>query len=89
MALQRADKRVIRWMCVVKAAEKFSSDELRKTRNRGTNDTITELQQRTLRCYGHGLQSDENDWAKMYGRGCNTRDKPKKPGDKFRKDCHT
>jgi len=46
MALQRAEMRMVRWMCDVKAKNKVKSKELRE--RLGTDDIILVLQQNRL-----------------------------------------
>jgi len=51
VALQRAEMRMVRWMCNVKVKDRVPSKELRE--RLGTYDTISILQQNRLRWYGH------------------------------------
>ena len=62
MALQRAEMRMVRWMCGVKLKDRVSNEELRE--RLGIVDITSLLQQNRLRWYGHVLQKDNNDWVK-------------------------
>ena len=61
VALQRAEMRMVRWMCNVKVKD-IPSKELRE--RLGIDDIILILQQNRLRWYGHVLQKEDNDWVK-------------------------
>ena len=61
VALQRAEMRMVRWMCGIKLKDRFPSKELRE--RLGIDDTALLLQQYRLRWYGHLLQKDD-DWVK-------------------------
>jgi len=61
VALQRAEMRMVRWMCVVKLKDRFPSKELRE--KLGIDYIALVLQQNRLRWYGHVLQKDD-DWVK-------------------------
>ena len=61
MALQRAEMRMVRWMCGVKLKDRVSNKELRE--RLGIADITSLLQQNRLRWYGHVLQKDDNDWV--------------------------
>jgi len=54
-ALQRAEMRMVRWMCDVKVKDRILSKELRE--RLGIDDIILILQQNTLRWYGHVLRT--------------------------------
>jgi len=54
VALQRAEMRMVRWMCNVKVKERVPSKELRE--RLGIDDIILILQQNRLRWYGHVLR---------------------------------
>jgi len=60
--LQRADMRMVRWMCDVKVKDRASSKELRE--RLGIDDIIFILQQNRLRWYGHVLRKEDTDWVK-------------------------
>jgi len=62
VALQRAEIRMVRWMCNVKVKDRVPSKELRE--RLGIDDIILILQQNTLRWYGHVLRKEDTDWAK-------------------------
>jgi len=59
MALQRAEMRMIRWMCDVKVKDKVPSKELRE--RLGIDDIILVLQQNRLQWYGQVLQKEDTD----------------------------
>jgi len=59
VALQRAEMRMVRWMCGVKLQDRVPSKELRE--RLGLVDIISVLQQNRLRWYGHVLQKEDND----------------------------
>ena len=62
VALQRAEMRMVRWMCGVKLKDRLPCKELRE---RLSIDYIAlVLQQNRLRWYGHVLQKDDDDWVK-------------------------
>jgi len=61
VALQRAQMRMVRWMCNVKVKDTVPSKELRK--RLGIDDIILILQQNRLRWYGHVLQKEDTDWV--------------------------
>ena len=44
MALQRAEMRMVRWMCGMKLKDRVSNKELRETRNSGHNVATTAKQ---------------------------------------------
>ena len=56
VALQRAEMRMVIWMCGVKLQELRARLEL--------EDIISVLQQNRLRWYGHVLRKEDNDWVK-------------------------
>jgi len=64
MALQRAEMRMVRWMCGVKLQVRVSNKELRE--RLGIVDITSLLQQNRLQWYGHVLQKDDSDWVKKY-----------------------
>ena len=53
VALQRAEMRMVRWMCSVKVKDRVPSKELRE--RLGKDDIILMLQQNRLHWYGHVL----------------------------------
>jgi len=53
VALQRAEMKMVRWMCNVKVKDRVPSKELRE--RLGIDDIILILQQKRLRWYGHVL----------------------------------
>jgi len=62
VALQRAEMRMVRWLCGVKLKEKLPSKELRE--RLGIDDIALVLQQNRLRWYGHVLQIEDDDCVK-------------------------
>jgi len=62
MALQRAEMRMVRWMCGIKLKDRFTSKELRE--RLGIDDIALVLQQNRLRWYGHVLRKEDDDWVK-------------------------
>jgi len=54
VALQRAEMRMVRWMCGTKLKDRFPSRELRE--RLGIDDLALVLQQNRLHWYGHVLQ---------------------------------
>ena len=62
VALQRAEMRMVRWMCGVKLKDRLPSKELRE--RLGVDDIALLLQQNRLRWYGHVLRKDDDDWVK-------------------------
>jgi len=61
VALQRAEMRMVRWMCGTKLKDRFPSKELRDRLD--INGIALVLQQNRLRWYGHVLRKDD-DWVK-------------------------
>jgi len=62
VALQRAEMRMVRWMCGVKLQDRAPSKELRGRLE--LEDIISVLQRNWLRWYGHVLRKEDNDWVK-------------------------
>jgi len=62
VALQRAEMRMVRWMCGVRLKDRLPSKELRE--RLGIVDITLVLQQNRLRWYGHVLRKDDDDWLK-------------------------
>jgi len=62
VALQRAEMRMVRWMCGVKLKDRLPTKELRE--RLGTADIALVLQQNRLRWYGHVLRKEDDDWGK-------------------------
>ena len=62
VALQRAEMRMVRWMCNVKVKDRVPSKELKE--RLGKDDIILILQQNRLRSYGHVLRKEDTDWVK-------------------------
>jgi len=90
VALQRAQMRMVRWMCGVKLQDRVPSKELRGRLE--LDDIISELQRNRLRWYGHVLQKEDNDWVKKCMEyeveGTRPRGRPKKTWREIvEKDC--
>jgi len=64
VALQRAEMRMVRWMCGVKLKDRLPRKELRE--RLGIDDIALVLQQNRLRWYGHVLRKEGDDWVKKY-----------------------
>jgi len=62
VALQRAEMRIVRWMCNVKVKDRVPSKELRE--RLGIDDIILILHENRLRLYGHVLLKEDIDWVK-------------------------
>jgi len=62
VALQRAEMRMVRWMCNVKVRDRVPSKELRE--RLGIDNMILILQQNRLRWYRHVLRKEDTDWVK-------------------------
>jgi len=64
VALQRAEVRMVRWMCGVKLKDRLPSKELSERLGIDEDDIAFVLQQNRLRWYGHVLRKDDDDWVK-------------------------
>jgi len=65
-AFQRAEMRMVRWMCGVKLKNRLPSIELRE--RLGVDDIALVLQQNRLRWYKHVLRKDDDDLCEeMHG----------------------
>jgi len=64
MALERAEMRMVRWMCGVNLRDKVQSKGLRERERLRLDNIISILQQNTLQWYGHELQKEDNDRVK-------------------------
>jgi len=62
VALQRAEIKMVRWMCNIKVKDRVPSQELRE--RLGIDDIILILQQNRLRWYGHVLRKEDTNWVK-------------------------
>ena len=62
VTLQRAEMRMVRWMCGIKLKDRFPSKELRD--RVGIDEIALVLQQNRLRWYGHVLRKEDDDWEK-------------------------
>ena len=90
VALQRAEMRMVRWMCGVKLKDRLPSKELRE--RLGVDDIALILQQNRLRWYGHVLRKDDDDWMKKCMEyeveGSRPRGRPKRTWKEVvREDC--
>ena len=90
VALQRAEMRMVRWMCGVKLQDRVPSKELRGRLE--LQDIISVLQRNRLRWYGHVLRKEDNDWVKKCMEyeveGTRPRGRPKKTWREIvEKDC--
>jgi len=92
VALQRAEMRMVRWMCNVKVKDRVPSQELRE--RLGIDDIILILHQSRLRWYGHVLRKEDTDSVKKYMEyeveGSRPRGRPKRTWKEVvQKDCQT
>jgi len=82
VALQRAEMKMVRWMCGVKQQDRIPSKGLRERERLGLDDIILVLQQNRLRWYGYVLRKEDNDWVKKCMEyeveGARPRGRPKK-----------
>jgi len=62
VSLQRAEMRMVGWMCGIKLKDSFPSKELRE--RLGIDDIALVLHQNRLRWYGHVLRKEDDDWLK-------------------------
>ena len=62
VTLQRAEMRMVKWMCNIEVNDRVPSKEL--TERLGIDDIILILQQNWLRWYEHVLQKEDTDWVK-------------------------
>ena len=62
VALQRAEMKMLTWICGVKLNDRLPSKELRE--RLGIDDIALVLQPNRLRWYGHVLRKDDDDWVK-------------------------
>jgi len=89
VALQRAEMRMVRWMCSVEQKDRLPSKELRE--RLGVDDIALILQQNRLRWYGHVLRKDDG-WVKRCMEyeveGSRPRGRPKRTRKEVvREDC--
>ena len=80
MKIERNDRRMIRWICGVKLADKVKSDELR--RRLRIEDIKSVLRRRRLRWFGHVQRKQDDEWVKkcmeFKVEGSRSRGRPKK-----------
>jgi len=62
VALQRAEMRMVRWMCDIKVIDRVPSKELRD--RLGIDNIILVLQQNRLRQYGHVFRKEDAAWVR-------------------------
>jgi len=62
VAIQRAEMRMVRWMCGIKVQNRVLSKGFRE--RLGLDDIISVVQQDRLWWYVHVLQKEDNDWVK-------------------------
>jgi len=62
VALQRAEMRMVRWMCGIKLQDRVPSKGLRE--RLGLDDITLILQQNRLQWYGNVLQKEYDSWVK-------------------------
>ena len=92
VALQRAEMRMVRWLCGIKLQDRVPSKELRERERLGLDDIILVLQQIRLRWYGLVLRKEDKDWVKKCTEyevdGARPRGRPKKMWTEIvEKDC--
>jgi len=90
VALQRAEMRMVGWMCNVKVTDRVPDMELRQ--RLGIDDIILILQQNRMRWYRHVLRKEDNDWLKRCMgyevEGSRPRGRPKRTWrEVVQKDC--
>ena len=89
VALQRAEMRMVRWMCGIKLKDRFRSKELRE--RLGIDDIALVLQQNRLHWYGHVLQKEDDCVKKCMEyevEGPGPRERPKRIWREIvREDC--
>ena len=90
VALQRAEMRMVRWMCGIKLKDRLPSKQLRE--RLGVDDIALILQQNRLRWYGHVLRKVDDDWVKKCMKyedeGSRQRGRPKRTWKEVvREDC--
>ena len=87
VALQRAEMRMVRWMCGTKLKDRFSSRESRE--RLGIDDIALVLQQKRLLWYGHVLRKEDNDWVKKCMEYEVESPRPRgRPKRTWKEDCH-
>ena len=60
--LDRADMRMIRWMCGVSMRDRHRNEDLRKRMGLTKIDEVIRI--RRLRWWGHVLRKEESDWVR-------------------------
>ena len=90
MALQRAEMRMVRWMCGINLKDRVSDKELKE--RLGIVDITSIPQQNRRRWYGHVLRKDDNDWVKTCMEyevmGSRPRGRPKRTWlEEVQRDC--
>jgi len=92
VALQRAERRMVRWMCSVNVKDRVPSKELRERLGIDDRPIILILHQHRLRRYGHVLRKEDTDWVKKCMEyeveGSRPRGRPKRTWrEVVQKDC--
>jgi len=90
VALQRAEMRMVRWMCGMRLQDRIPSKGLRE--RLGLDLLMSILQRNRLRWYGHVLRKEYNDWMKKSMEyeveGARPRGRPKETWREIvQKDC--
>jgi len=62
VALQRAEMRMVRWICIVTVKDRVLSKQLRE--RLGIDHIVLILQQNRLRWYGHVLRKEDTNCMK-------------------------
>ena len=62
MRLERAERRMIRWMCGVSLKDRVPTEDLRK--RIGVEPLLDVLRRGRLRWFGHVLRKDDDNWTK-------------------------
>ena len=92
VALQRAEMRMVRWMCNGKVKDRVPSKELTERLGIGIDDIKLILQQNRLRWHGHVRRKQDTDWVKKCMEykveGSRPRSRPKRTWrEVVQKDC--
>jgi len=64
VALQQAEKSMVRWMCGMKLQDRIPSKGLRERLR--LDDIVSVLQQNRLQWHGHVLQKEGNGWRHVW-----------------------
>ena len=79
--MKKANTRMMRKMCGSRLCEKYSNAELRELT--GLEEVNIVMRRRRLRCYGHVMRKEEEDWTKKAWKdweaeGARPRGRPRK-----------